>query len=65
MKCCHLLSKKGIAFQRQVYLPVVFDGLSFDEGLRLDVFVENFNVPVMKNGIRRFCRSDPESETDF
>jgi GxxExxY protein len=29
---CHELAKKGISFQRQVYLPVVYDGLEFDEG---------------------------------
>lgn len=88
---CHELSKKGIGFQRQVTIPIFYDGLHFDKGLRLDVLVEklivcelkaienvnpvwqaqvlshlrmlkcnvgfliNFNVPLIKNGIRRFC----------
>lgn len=77
-------------FRRQVELPIVYDGLTFDEGLRLDVLVEeliicelkavdemnpvwkaqilshlkltgrrlgfliNFNVPLIKESIRRF-----------
>jgi GxxExxY protein len=85
------LSKKRIQFERQVYLPIRYDGLEFDEGLRMDVFVDqlvicelkaidtinpvweaqiishlnltgkhvgfliNFNVVLIKNGIRRFC----------
>lgn len=88
---CHELTKKGIFHERQVYLPVYYDGLVFDEGLRMDVFVErqiicelkaidivnpvwqaqilshlkmtgnhvgfliNFNVVLIKDGIRRFC----------
>lgn len=88
---CHELSKKGIKYQRQADLPVFYDGLKFDEGLRMDVFVEeriicelkavdtvnslwqaqimshlkltgnnigflvNFNVVLIKNGIRRYC----------
>ncbi len=87
---CHELKKRGLNFQRQLYIPIVYDGIEFDEGLRLDVLVEthviceikalenvnpvweaqilshlkltdnrlgyllNFNVPLMKNGIRRF-----------
>jgi len=86
---CHELTKRGIAYQRQVDIPVEYDGIIFDEGLRLDVIVEdliiceikavdkinpvyeaqllsylrltgkrigfliNFNVPVIKNGIKR------------
>jgi len=88
---CHELTKKGIKYQRQVELPVFYDGLRFNEGLRMDVLVEeivicelkaletvnplwqaqimshlkltknnigfliNFNVVLIKNGIRRFC----------
>jgi GxxExxY protein len=37
---CHELAKRGLSYQRQVDIPVVYDGLIFDEGLRLDVFVE-------------------------
>jgi len=86
---CHELSKRGLKYRRQVDIPITYDGLIFDEGLRLDVLVEdliicelkavdetnpvwkaqlishlkltgkrlgfliNFNVPVMKNGIKR------------
>ncbi len=86
---CHELTKKGLSCRRQVSLPVVYDGITFDEGLRLDVMVEgliiceikavdktnpvwqaqllsylrltgkrigfliNFNVPLLKNGIKR------------
>lgn len=85
------MGKKGIKFERQVNLPIFYDGLKFDEGLRMDVLVDefiicelkavdtvnplwqaqvmshlklsnnnigfliNFNVPLIKNGIRRYC----------
>jgi GxxExxY protein len=87
---CHELEKRGIKFLRQVDLPIVYDGMTFNEGLRLDVLVEdlvicelkavdemnpvweaqllshlkltgkrlgfliNFNVPLIKDGIKRF-----------
>ena len=87
---CHELSKRGVKYQRQVDVPIVYDGMIFDEGLRLGVLVEdpiicelkavdeinpvweaqiishlkltgkrlgfliNFNVPLIKNGIKRF-----------
>jgi len=87
---CHELSKRGLKYQRQVDIPIVYDEMIFDEGLRLDVLVEelivcelkavdemnpvweaqilshlkltgkrlgfliNFNVPLIKNGIKRF-----------
>lgn len=87
---CHELFKKGIEFKRLVSIPIVYDGIVFDEGLRLDVLVEdlvicelkaqdqlnavweaqvlshlkltnrrlgyliNFNVPLIKDGIKRF-----------
>lgn len=86
---CHELTKKGFSIKRQVDIPIVYDGLIFEEGLRLDVLVNdlvicelkalenvnpvweaqllshlkltgkrlgyliNFNVPLIKNGIRR------------
>lgn len=88
---CHELYKKGIHYERQVVVPITYDGLQFEEGFRMDVFVEkkiicelkaveqlnavwqaqilnhlkmsnrnvgfliNFNVPIIKNGIRRYC----------
>jgi GxxExxY protein len=87
---CHELKKLGINYLRQVDIPIVYDNLIFEEGLRLDVLVEdliicelkavdavnpvweaqvlshlrltgkrlgfliNFNVPFIKQGIRRF-----------
>jgi len=86
---CHELSTKGVTFKRQVELPIEYDGMIFNEGLRLDVLVEdciicelkasekhtkvwdaqlmtylklankrlgfliNFNVPIIKHGIKR------------
>lgn len=38
---CHELAKRGLTYQRQIDIPVVYDGLVFNEGLRLDVLVEN------------------------
>ncbi|HYW36341.1 MAG TPA: GxxExxY protein [Balneolaceae bacterium] len=38
---CHELSKKGISSVRQKDIPIRYDGLIFDEGLRLDILVEN------------------------
>lgn len=36
---CHELNKRGLAYRRQIDIPIVYDGLVFDEGLRLDVLV--------------------------
>ena len=85
------MDKKDIPFKRQVKLPIRYDGIEFDEGLQLDVLVDNkiicelkaieninplwqaqlishlkltelhigfiinFNVPIIKNGICRYC----------
>lgn len=38
---CHELSKRGLAYKRQIDIPVIYDNLIFNEGLRLDVLVEN------------------------
>lgn len=89
---CYELSKRNIPYKRQLMLGINYDNLIFDEGLKLDVLVDdliicefkavdivnpiwqaqllshlkltklhvgfilNFNVTVMKNGIRRYCR---------
>jgi len=37
---CYELDKRNLLFQRQVNLPICYDGLVFEEGLRLDVYVE-------------------------
>jgi GxxExxY protein len=38
---CHELTKRGLTYQRQIDIPIIYDDLVFNEGLRLDVFVEN------------------------
>ena len=38
---CHELQKMGLTVIRQLDIPIVYDGISFEEGLRLDVLVEN------------------------
>lgn len=86
---CYELGKRGLAFKRQVNIPISYNGMQFDEGLRIDVLVEelivcklksvdqmipvfdvqlltylkltnirlgfliNFNVPLIKDGIKR------------
>ena len=86
---CHELLKRGLIFQWQIDFPITYDGVVFEEGLRLDVLVEdlvicelkakdeinavwqaqvlshlkllykrlgfliNFNIPLIKNGIKR------------
>ena len=89
---CHELSGRGVKFQRQISVPVVYEGLRLDAGLRIDLLVEdsvvvelkavqasillfdaqlltylkltgkrlglliNFDVPVLKEGIKRLVR---------
>jgi len=45
---CHELTKRGVEYRRQVDLPIVYDGIAFDEGLRLDVFVEELIICELK-----------------
>jgi GxxExxY protein len=45
---CHELSKRELKYQRQVDLPITYDGMVFDEGLRLDVFVEGIIICELK-----------------
>lgn len=45
---CHELSKKGLKCQRQIEVPIVYDGITFREGLRLDVLVENLIICELK-----------------
>ena len=91
---CYELNKQGVQYRRQVAVPIVYDGVRFEECLRLDVLVEdlvvcelksveamnpiflaqilshmklsdkrlglliNFNVILIKNGIRRVILKD-------
>ncbi|MEM6329546.1 MAG: GxxExxY protein [Planctomycetota bacterium] len=86
---CIELAKRGVEFQSQVTLPIVYEGQQIDDGLRLDIlvagsviaelkavadllpihhaqlmsylklsslhlgFLINFNVPNLKDGIKR------------
>ena len=45
---CHELSKRGLKYQRQVDIPIKYDGMIFDEGLRLDVLVEDLIICELK-----------------
>ena len=45
---CHELAKRGLAYRRQVAVPIVYDGITFDEGLRLDVLVEEMVICELK-----------------
>jgi GxxExxY protein len=38
---CHVLKKYNFEVKRQIDIPIYFDGLYFEEGLRLDVLVNN------------------------
>jgi GxxExxY protein len=45
---CHELAKRGLSYKRQVDIPVIYDNLVFDEGLRLDVLVEGSVICELK-----------------
>ena len=45
---CHELSKRGLRTQRQIDIPIEYDGLIFDEGLRLDALVEDLVICELK-----------------
>ena len=45
---CHELEKRGLTYRRQVDIPVVYDGITFNEGLRLDVLVDEKVVCELK-----------------
>ncbi len=90
----HELTKLGLNVSRQVNIPIIYDGISFEDGLRVDMMAENciiietkavleinpvwqaqilshlkltghnlgylinFNVTLIKDGIKRFVRKD-------
>jgi GxxExxY protein len=94
-KAClvHKLSQKGLRVEQEVPVPIIFEGLRLEAGLRLDLLVENrvvvelkavekilpvfgaqllsylklsghelgllinFNVPILKKGIKRIALS--------
>jgi len=45
---CHELSLRGVAFRRQVDLPVEYKGVKLDCGYRMDIVVEGLVVVELK-----------------
>ncbi len=45
---CHVLSKEGYMVQRQLDVPIVFEQFIFNEGLRLDVMVNDLAICELK-----------------
>ena len=37
----HKLKDQGLTVERQVSVPIVYNGIKFDEGFRIDLLVEN------------------------
>ncbi|MCL1812211.1 MAG: GxxExxY protein [Treponema sp.] len=44
-----LLAKKGLSIQRQVSIPIEFEGEHFDEGFRIDIFIEGKVIVELKS----------------
>lgn len=45
---CHELKKLGYEIQHQVNVPIVYDGIEFDEGYRIDLIVDNEVIVELK-----------------
>ena len=45
----HMLLKKGLDVQRQVAVPIEFQGMTFNEGFRADIIVENKLIVEIKS----------------
>lgn len=45
---CYVLEQKGYRVKRQIDIPIVFEGLVFEEGLRLDVMVNDLVICELK-----------------
>jgi len=45
---CYELSKRGMPFVTQKKVPVIYDEIIFEEGLRLDLLVENLVIVELK-----------------
>jgi len=46
---CYELSKAGLNFKSQVKLPIIYDTITFSEGLNLDVLVEDLVICELKS----------------
>lgn len=45
---CHVLKREGFHVKRQLDIPIIFEGIVFDEGLRLDVLVNDLVICELK-----------------
>ena len=45
---CHELTKRDLEYKRQIDIPIEYDNIIFDEGLRLDVLVEDLIICELK-----------------
>lgn len=45
----HELKKRGLRVERQVPLPIVYDGVRLDEGFRIDLIVEDLVIIELKS----------------
>jgi GxxExxY protein len=45
---CHVLSREGYKVKRQLDVPIIFENLVFEEGLRLDVMVNELVICELK-----------------
>ncbi len=45
----HALQKRGMSVQRQTPVPIVFDGVRFEEGFRADLIVDNLIIVELKS----------------
>jgi GxxExxY protein len=44
----HELTKAGFNVKRQQNIPIVYDGIAFDEGLRMDILVNDLVIVELK-----------------
>src|SRR5438046_2755978 len=45
---CHELHLRGLLFQRQVHLPIVYEGIRFASAYRIDMVVNDFVIVEVK-----------------
>ena len=45
----HELQKRGLNLRRQVLIPIQYDGLTFDEGFRADLIVQELVIVELKS----------------
>ena len=45
---CHELKKRGLSYERQIEIPIEYDGINFAVGLRLDVMIEGLIICELK-----------------